>query len=136
MTAPAPVLAHVTAVRDLLDAQLPAAVTVEVGSAPAGQVPPYAVIYPDPGMPEGTLGDRHRDLLLEFQVTCVGTGQAQAQDVADRVRAVLLTWTPAVAGRTVQPLWQVVSGERVRRDDDVNPPLYYLPLIFQMRTGP
>jgi hypothetical protein len=136
VTAPAPVLAHVTAVRDLLDAQLPAAVTVEVGGAPAGAAPPYAVVYPDPGMPEGTLGDRHRDLLLEFQVTCVGTGPQQAQDVADRVRTVLLTLTPSVTGRMVQPLWQVVSGERVRRDDDVNPPLWYLPLIFQMRTGP
>jgi hypothetical protein len=87
-------------------------------------------------MPEGSLGDRHRDLLIEFQVTCVGTGPEQAQWVADRVRLVLLTQVPTVAGRTVQPLWQVPTGERVRPDFDLDPPLYYLPVIFQMRTEP
>lgn len=135
MTAPAPVLPHITGVRDLLDAQLPAAISVGIASG-IGLNPPYVVLYSDPGTPEGTLGDRYRDLLVEFQVTCVGSGPEQALDVAGKVRAVLLTQQPAISGRTVQPLWQEPSGEPVRRDDDVSPPLFYLPLIFQMRTEP
>lgn len=135
MTAPAGVLDHAVAVQTLLDAQLPAAVGVGLGSA-VGLTAPYAVIYPDPGTPEGSIGDRYEDLLVEFQVTCVGTGPQQAMDVVGRVRAILLGQLPTITGRFVQPLWQEPTGERLRRDDDVSPPLYYLPLIFQMRTEP
>lgn len=136
MTAPAPVLPHLTGLQALLDAQLPAAVGVHIGGAPASAVLPYVVLYSREIIPEGPLGDRYRDLLLEFQASCVGAGPEQALDVAGKVPAVLLTQLPAVAGRTVQPLWQVPSGEALRRDDDVNPPLYFLPLVFQMRTEP
>lgn len=136
MTAPAALLPHTQGVQALLDAQLPANVTVHVGTSPAGTAAPFVVIYPDPGMPEGTMGDRHRDLLVEFQFTCVAAGPEQAQWLAGAVRAVLLTQTPTIAGRVVQPLWQVPTGERVRADFDLNPPLYYLPVIFQMRTEP
>lgn len=136
MTAPAPPGPHAIGIRNLLLAQLPAAVKGEIGGAPAGASPPYWALYPDPGTPEGTLGDRHRDLLMEFQVTVVGSGAEQVLDVAGRVRTVLLTQLPTVAGRVVQPLWETPTGERVRRDNDVNPPVWYLPLIFQMRTEP
>jgi hypothetical protein len=136
MTAPAPPGPHILAVRDLLRGQLPAAVKGDVGGAPPGALPPYWALYTDAGNPEGTLGDRHRDLLLEFQVTVVGTGTEQVLDVAGRVRSVLLTLLPAVAGRTVQPLWEIPNGEPIRRDDDLLPPLWYLPLTFQMRTEP
>lgn len=135
MTAPAPPGPHATGVRDLLDAQLPAAVAVAIGERPADSQL-CVVLYPDPGMPEGSLGDRYRDLLMEIQATCVGTGVDQVLDLAGRVRTVLLTLLPTIAGRTVQPLWEVVTGERVRPDNDVNPPLWYLPLVFQMRTEP
>jgi hypothetical protein len=135
VTAPTGVLDHATAVQVLLDAQLPASVGVAIGSG-VGLTAPYAVVYPDPGTPEGSLGDRYRDLLVEFQVTCVGAGPQQAMDVAGRVRTVLLTQLPVISGRVVQPLWQEPTGERLRRDDDVSPPLWYLPLIFQMRTEP
>jgi hypothetical protein len=136
VTAPAPVLPHLTGVQALLDAQLPAAVGVHVGGAPASAVLPYVVLYSREIVPEGPLGDRWRDLLLEFQATCVGTGPEQVLDVAGRVPVVLLMLLPTIAGRTVQPLWQVPAGEALRRDDDVNPPLHYLPLIFGMRTEP
>lgn len=135
MTAPAPPGPHVTGVRDLLAAQLPAAVAVAIGGRP-GTATLCVVLYPDPGTPEGSLGDRHRDLLMEIQATCVGAGTEQVLDLAGRVRTALLTLLPTVAGRTVQPLWEVVTGERVRRDDEVTPALYYLPLVFQMRTEP
>jgi hypothetical protein len=134
-TIPAAALPHLQAARDLLDAQTPAAIRFGIGVAPTGS-PPYAVLYVREVTAEGWLGDRYRDLLVEFQTTCVGTGPEQAMDVADKVRTTLLTMQPAVAGRTVQPLWQEPTGEPLLRDDDVTPPLYYLPLIFRMRSEP
>jgi hypothetical protein len=136
VTTPAALLPHTLALQALLAAQLPAGFGVHVGSSPKSAAAPFVVLYPDPGTPEGTLGDRHRDLLIEVQATCVGTGPEQAQRVADLVRGVLLTQTPTVAGRTVQPLWQVPTGERVRPDFDLTPPLFYLPVIFQLRSEP
>lgn len=136
MTAPAGPGPHVLGLRDHLDQQLPAPGRVGIGGAPPGVKPWYVVLYPDPGRPEGTLGDRHRDLLIEVQVTVVGVGPEQVLDIAGHVRTALLTSLPAVAGRVVQPLWEVPTGERVRRDDDVTPPVFYQPLTFQMRTEP
>jgi hypothetical protein len=135
-TVPAAVLPHFTALQVLLDAQLPAAVGVHVGGAPGSAVPPYVVLYPREIIWEGSLGDRYRDLLLEFQASIVGTGPEQVLDVAGKVPVVLLTQLPTITGRTVQPLWKEPSGEALRRDDDVNPPLFFLPLVFQMRTEP
>lgn len=135
MTSPAAALPHLQGARDLLDGQLPAAVRISIGVAPTG-APPYAVLYVREVTAEGWLGDRYRDLLVEFQVTCVGTGPEQAMDVADKSRTALLTQTPTVPGRVVQPLWQEPTGEPLLRDDDVTPPLYYLPLIFRMRSEP
>lgn len=135
MTAPAAVRAHVDGLLTLLAAQA-TGVGVYRGEAPAGAALPYVVLYTDPGTPEGSLGDRHRDLLIEFQATAVGRTSEQAEWAADKVRGVLLTQQPTVTGRVVQPLWQAASGPRVQRDDDLTPPVFYLPVIYQMRTEP
>lgn len=139
MTAPAPVRAHVDGLMALLAAQLGGlgeAVAVYRAKAPAAAVPPYVVLYAGPGRHEGSLGDRFRDLFLEFQITAVGTTSEQAEWAADAARLVLLTMQPTVPGRQVQPLWQVDSSQPVARDDDVTPPLFYLPVIYQMRSDP
>lgn len=136
MTAPADPGPHAIGLRDHLDGQLPASGRVGLGGAPPGVKPWYVALYPDPGTPEGTLGDRHRDLLVEVQATVVGVGVEQVLDIAGHVRTAYLTQIPAVPGRVVQPLWEIPTGERVRRDDDVDPPLWYLPLVFGMRTEP
>lgn len=131
MTAPADARPHVDGLLALLTA---AGLTVYDAEAPAGAPDKYAVLYSDPGTPAGALGDRHRMLLLGFQVTAVGRTRVQAAWVADKARVTLLTQVPAVAGRVVQPLWQVGQPPPIQRDDDVQPPLYYQPISYQMRS--
>lgn len=147
-TAPALAREHVDGLFVLLRGNLPPApappaVQVRVYDADAlvdaaGKPPaaPYAVLYPDPGWPEGTLGDRWRWLLLGFQVTGVGATRRQAQWVADWARGVLLTQQPVVPGRVVHPLWQQEGSPPIDRDDDVSPPLFYAPVLYQMRSVP
>jgi hypothetical protein len=131
VTVPADSRPHVDAVLALL---ADAGLAVYDAEAPAAPPVKYAVVYADPGTPGGALGDRHRHLLIEFQVTAVGRSRVQAAWVADKARAALLTGTPTVAGRVVQPLWQVGSPPPVQRDDDVQPPVYYQPISYQMRS--
>jgi hypothetical protein len=120
-------------------------ILTEVGQKPAGagwQGPPggstfraYTVLWPDPGLPSGSLGDRHADLLLEFQVTAVGQTVVQALWMQSATRAVLLGQRPTIVGRQVWPLW-MVSSQYAERDDDETPPLYYAVAVYQMKTGP
>lgn len=109
---------------------------VYAGGAAIGAAPPYVVLYPDLGWPDGTLGDRHRWLLLGFQITAVGSTLRQAQWAAGWARGVLLTQQPTVAGRLIHPLWQEEGPPPAARDDDVNPPLYYQAALYQMRSVP
>lgn len=133
MTAPAEARTHVAAVLAVL---VGAGLTTYLGESPSAAPEKYLVLYPDPGTPEGSLGDRHRDLLLEFQVTAVGRTAEQASWMADKARAALLGTVPTVAGRAVQPLWQVGFPPPVQRDDDVSPPTFYQPISYQLRSGP
>lgn len=137
MTAPASVRSHVDAVHVLLAAN---SVPAYRGEAPAGAITadpftPFVVVYPNAGMPEGTLGDRHRDLSCEFQVIGVGRTAEQSQWITDKARVVLLTMLPAVPGRVAQPLWQV-DGAPTRRNDAVSPAVFETPVAYQFRTGP
>lgn len=132
MTAPAPVRPHATAVLMVLAS---GGLSAYDGEGPAVRPPAgYVVLYFDAGTPDGTLGDRHKDLLVEFQVTAIGVTPEQCRWAADKARTVLLTSIPVVAGRLVHPLWQVGSPPPMRRDDDVQPPLHVLPVSYQLRS--
>lgn len=132
VSVPASAGPHATA----LKAQLVAAgLSVGYGRAPASASAPYVVLYPDSGTPEGTLGDRFCDLLMDFQVTAVGRMPEEAMYQADKARIALLGSVPTVTGRTVQPLWQRDS-QPVLRDDDVTPPLFYATAQYQLRSEP
>lgn len=142
-TLPASAREHVAGLLALLNGNLPAApspparqLQVYSGGADPTAGVPYVVLYADPGWPDGTLGDRHRWLLLGFQVTAVGSSVQQAQWASDWARTVLLTMQPTVPGRIVHPLWQQEGPPPVTRDDDVSPPLYYQPALYQMRSVP
>lgn len=134
----------VVAIAALLTGQATPILT-EVGQKPAGagwQGAPgssafkaYTVLWPDAGTPGGSLGDRHADLLLEFQVTAVGQTAVQALWMQSTARAVLLGQTPVIAGRLVWPLWEV-SSQYAQRDDDETPPVFYATAVYQMRSGP
>ena len=133
MTTPT-VLPHMDAVQAALTA---AGLTVYVGGAPTGStwVPPdkFAVIYADPGMAvRESLADARTDFETTIQVTCVGASVERALWVADKVR-VALSVPLVVAGRTS---WRPedLGGPPVQRDDDVTPPLWFVPVQYRLMS--
>ncbi|MFL4904819.1 hypothetical protein ACJ6WF_16930 [Streptomyces sp. MMS24-I2-30] len=135
MTAP-DVLPEVDAVQAALEA---AGFAVYVGGAPttAGWSPPdkYAVLYPDPGTAvRESLADDRDGLASLMQVTCVGATVERALWVAGRVRAALAV-PLVVDGRAC---WRPedLGGPPVQRDDDVTPPVWFVPVQYQLRSTP
>lgn len=131
MTTPA-VLPHIDAVvAALTTAQL----TVYLGGSPPSAVAPYAVLYPDPGMPvRASLADNRVDFSGVVQITCVGTTAEQALNYADRTSAALSA-PLVVAGRNG---WrpEALDGTPVKRDDDVTPPVFYSAARWRLRSTP
>ncbi|GAA2484599.1 hypothetical protein GCM10010406_21080 [Streptomyces thermolineatus] len=131
MSAPA-VLPHVDAVTAALTG---AGLAVGLGGAPK-TVPTsgiYTAVYADGGqaLPE-SLADRRTGLQLLFQVTCVAPTAEKALWAADKTRAALAA-PLAVPGRA---LWRAeeLGGPPLARDDDVTPPLYFLPIQYRLRS--
>jgi hypothetical protein len=134
---PAPtVLPHVDAVQAALQA---AQLTVYLGGAPTapGWTPPdkFAVLYPEPGEAvRESLADIRADFTTTFQITCVGGSMERALWVADRVRAALSA-PLVVAGRaTWRP--EELGGPPVQRDDDTNPPSWFVPVQYRLMSIP
>jgi hypothetical protein len=138
MTAPAPSEPHVTAVVLAADTALQALPTARHaynGTRPDTDTV-CAVIYGSPGQSSGSLGDRFADLQIDFQVTAVGKGPEQALYIADACKAALLaTPPPAVAGRSVWPLWQT-AAQPVQRDDTVQPALWIATAQYVIKSTP
>lgn len=112
-----------------------AGLAVGDGGAPAS-VPAngiYVALYFDPGqsLPE-SLADQRTDFALSFQVTAVGPTAEKCRWATQRTRAALHA-PLAVAGRTA---WRTeeLGGPPIQRDDDVSPPLYYLPVQFRLQS--
>ena len=112
-----------------------AGLTVGDGVAPAS-VPStgiYVVVYFDPGQAlSESLADARTDFALSFQVTCVGTTPEKCRWATQRTR-VALNASLAVAGRAA---WrpEELGGPPIQRDDDVSPPLYYLPVQYRLQS--
>jgi len=128
------VLPHRNAVLAVLQAS---GLAVGEGGAPA-TVPAsqmYAVLYMDPGRSlRESLADVRSTFQGLFQVTCVGPTVEKALWVADKVRAAL--YGPlSVGGRaTWRP--EELGGPPVQRDDDVTPPLYFVPVQYRLMSIP
>lgn len=93
----------------------------------------YAVLYVSPGRAVSmSLTDDRSGMVLPFQVTSVGPTADRALWVADRVREALFV-ALAVAGRSA---WRTEEqgGPPVLRDDDVTPPLFYLPVQYRLMS--
>ncbi|MFJ8110427.1 hypothetical protein [Streptomyces sp. NPDC096132] len=136
MSTPPDVLPHLDAVQAALEA---VNLTVYVGGAPtsSGWTPPdkFAVLYPDPGMAvRASLADNRTDFDSTMQVTCVGSDVERALWVAARVRQALTT-PLAVEGRTCWPA-EDLGGPPVQRDDDVTPPVYFVPVQYRICSIP
>ncbi|WP_431999330.1 hypothetical protein [Streptomyces sioyaensis] len=93
----------------------------------------YVALYMDPGtVGRESLADRRTDLALLFQVTCVGPTAEQCLWVAQQVRRALFG-PLMVAGRaTWRP--EELGGPPVARDDDVSPPLFFLPVQYRLQS--
>jgi hypothetical protein len=95
----------------------------------------YCVLYPLGGTSDGTLANPDEDVVVRYQTSCVGATRRQAQDVADRVRVVMLTWPIVVPGRRVC----LVRSEMLAgafREDEGNPPLWTVPDRYRLYTEP
>ncbi len=113
--------------------------TVYVGGAPttAGWSPPdkFAVLYPDPGKAvRASLADNRDDFDTVMQVTCVGSDVVRALWVAARVRRALAA-PLTVEGRICWPA-EDLGGPPVQRDDDVTPPVFYVPVQYRLCSTP
>ncbi|MEW2415289.1 hypothetical protein AB0953_16460 [Streptomyces sp. NPDC046866] len=106
------------------------------GAPPAPSIPAtgiYAAVFFDPGRSIGeSLADQRTDFDLSFQVTVVGPTAEKVRWGGQRVRAALHA-PLAVAGRTA---WrpEELGGPPIQRDDDVSPPLYYLPVQYRLQS--
>jgi hypothetical protein len=130
------VLPHVDAVQAALEG---ASLTVYLGGAPTafGWVPPnvYVVLYPEPGSAvRESLADLRTDFTAVFQITCVGGSMERALWAADKARAALSA-PLTVAGRaTWRP--EDLGGPPVQRDDDTNPPSWFVPVRYRLMSIP
>ncbi|MFJ8027455.1 hypothetical protein [Streptomyces sp. NPDC096311] len=135
MSTPA-VLPHVDAVQAALE---DAGLTVYLGGAPTASSwsPPelYVVLYPEPGAAvRESLADERTDFTTTFQITCVGGSMERALWAADKARSALSA-PLAVAGRTT---WRPedLGGPPVQRDDDTNPPSWFVPVQYRLMSMP
>lgn len=132
MTTPE-VLPHIEAVEAALTS---AGLTVYTGGAPATITLPktYVVLYPDPGVLEPSSAADDRTVLDGIvQLTCVGSTAQGAIGTADRAAAALVVLS--VDGRAC---WRPerLGGPPLQRDDDITPPVWYLPVQYRLRSIP
>lgn len=131
MSAPS-VLAHRDAVVEALED-----VNLAVGKGGAPEPLPasrmYAVVYMSPGrsVPE-SLADRRDDFDGLFQVTAVGPTEEQCLWVADKVRTALHAGVQVPGRAAWRP--EELGGPPVIRDDDVQPPLWFAPIQYTIRS--
>lgn len=136
MTTVPDVLPHADAVQSALE---DVGLTVYLGGTPsaASWSPPdkFAVLYPDPGMAvRESLADERSDFDSTMQITCVGSSAERALWVAGKVRQALAAGI-TVAGRSCWPP-EDLGGPPVARDDDVTPPVYFVPVQYRVCSTP
>lgn len=100
------------------------------------RVKPYTVLHPSPGItgPDERLGGDRVGLAETFQLTCV-TGDEDALDpLVDAVTARFDEWRPVLpAPYNTMPIGRcrlLNDPGSSRRDDDVKPSRFWVPLIY------
>jgi hypothetical protein len=103
----------------------------------SGRVAPYAVLYVLGGSPnvEPDLADSNDDLATGIQVTVAAGYEEDALHAVDRVHAHLFRWIPDLGPDVMSDRLRPPTGfdpGPVRRDDQVRPPRFYLPLLYTL----
>jgi hypothetical protein len=103
---------------------------------PDGKVHAYAVLYAGAGRAfGGRMVAAPGQTDWTFQVTCVGGDDNRALWCVDKIRAALTGAPLAVSGTSAGRIRELTNPGPVRRDDDVSPPRYYLPLLFGVHVA-
>ena len=99
-------------------------------------VAPSVVLYLIPGGTlDGPTALPEDDGDLRFQLTSIGRTAAEARVTADKAAAAL-TFPVEVSGRSISRVRPITAYDRVDRDDDVQPPLFYAIQRFGLLTVP
>lgn len=88
---------------------------------------PYMILYPLDGDSDETdsLVDPYEDVALTWQATCVGESRRQTEWLVEHCNLALLTDGITVAGRSVEPFDPQLEAAGPRRDDEVDPPVFF-----------
>lgn len=120
-----------------------AGITVNATAVPVGDhtgdglAAPFVVVYRlAGGSLDGPIDDTQADAVIPYQVTCVGRDAAEAEYVADQVRARMLEQPLTVTDRTVLNVELSAAATPITRDDDIDPPVFYTSDRFDIDTTP
>lgn len=123
--------AHIDGFKALL-----ASVTVDDAETPNFAVMPRVVLYADQGAstrealcasPDGTF--------VTVQTTCVGETREQAGQLVDQVAELVENQRPVVTGWVCGPV-QNLFANLPRRDDDVDPAVFYAVSTWRFQAVP
>lgn len=99
----------------------------------------YRIVYPIiGGIFDGTLGEPSDDASLIYQVTCIGRDRPQCEWVADDTNDILIEQQASlvVPGRYIMRIWADMPGGGVRRDDEVQPPVFIATPRYRIESTP
>lgn len=105
-------------------------------TVPAGTVPPYVAVHFAGARPlGGRLDHRSTRTTTRIYLHCVGTTDASARAVSEKVAGKLLDVRPAIAGRTSYPIRHETSREP-DVDESTGTLLSSLTEVYRLDTEP
>lgn len=108
--------------------------TVQVPRDADGRVHPYAVYYPSPGWAHALLACGGTDSLdWTFQVTCAAGTRTQALWCVSKIRGALSGKRLTIRDQGLL-IHEELNPGSVRRDDKLDPPRFYVPLLFAVNA--
>lgn len=75
----------------------------------------------------------HDNAVFDFTVRSVAPDAAGVFAVSQRVSDQLVGWVPQIPGRRCRPV-RHTGGDKVRADNSVKPPLYYMDDEYELRS--
>lgn len=121
--------------RDVYVGEVPEKVRV-IENDPTGRVVPYVFFVPTGGTPhpDVDLGDANTDLVYTAHITAVAAYVADLDNLIDVIHAGMYRWAPVLAGVSMgsfRPPEGYDPGPH-RKENDVSPPRFSSPLIYQL----